>query len=286
MDKTFVPIRTDVVLRNETAQLYRSYQDFLQFEHLYSSAVREIQTRLEVLNEEFSVRYDHNPIHHVESRLKSTGSIIEKLRRKGLEISMESAKKNINDIAGIRVVCCYIDDVYRVEEMLLRQSDMELVKRQDYIETPNYNGYRSLHLDLRVPIYLSDRTESVLVEVQLRTVAMDFWASLEHDIRYKRTRPPSPPASTSRCSPAPTRSPTLTARCRICTTASRPRSERHGFCKRIKRNGFALRSRSFYVSSFSIHASSFWPVGFTLHLFLSPAPFPARWRAGRGRRSA
>ena len=188
MDKTFVPIRTDVVLQNETAQLYRSYQDFLQFEHLYSSAVREIQTRLEVLNEEFSVRYDHNPIHHVESRLKSTGSIIEKLRRKGLEISMESAKKNINDIAGIRVVCCYIDDVYRVEEMLLRQSDMELVKRQDYIETPNYNGYRSLHLDLRVPIYLSDRTESVLVEVQLRTVAMDFWASLEHDIRYKKDK--------------------------------------------------------------------------------------------------
>ena len=175
MDKTFVPIRTDVVLQNETAQLYRSYQDFLQFEHLYSSAVREIQTRLEVLNEEFSVRYDHNPIHHVESRLKSTGSIIEKLRRKGLEISMESAKKNI-------------DDVYRVEEMLLRQSDMELVKRQDYIETPNYNGYRSLHLDLRVPIYLSDRTESVLVEVQLRTVAMDFWASLEHDIRYKKDK--------------------------------------------------------------------------------------------------
>lgn len=188
MDKTFVPIRTDVVLQNETAQLYRSYQDFLQFEHLYSSAVREIQTRLEVLNEEFSVRYDHNPIHHVESRLKSTGSIIEKLRRKGLEISMASAKKNINDIAGIRVVCCYIDDVYRVEEMLLRQSDMELVKRQDYIETPNYNGYRSLHLDLRVPIYLSDRTESVLVEVQLRTVAMDFWASLEHDIRYKKDK--------------------------------------------------------------------------------------------------
>ena len=178
MDKTFVPIRTDVVLQNETAQLYRSYQDFLQFEHLYSSAVREIQTRLAVLSEEFSVRYDHNPIHHVESRLKSTGSIIEKLRRKGLEISMESAKKNINDIAGIRVVCCYIDDVYRVEEMLLRQSDMELVKRQDYIETPNYNGYRSLHLDLRVPIYLSDRTESVLVEVQLRTKHMDDIAEI------------------------------------------------------------------------------------------------------------
>ena len=185
MDKTFVPIRTDVVLQNETAQLYRSYQDFLQFEHLYSSAVREIQTRLEVLNEEFSVRYAHNPIHHVESRLKSTSSIIEKLRRKNLEISMESAKRNINDIAGIRVVCCYIDDVYRVEEMLLRQSDMELVKRQDYIQTPNYNGYRSLHMDIKVPVYLSDRTEYVVAEIQLRTIAMDFWASLEHDIRYK-----------------------------------------------------------------------------------------------------
>lgn len=185
MDKTLSTIRTDIVLQNETAQLYRSYQDFLQFQHLYNSAVREIQTRLEVLNEEFSVQYAHNPIHHVESRLKSTKSIIEKLQRKGCEISMESAKKNINDIAGIRVVCCYIDDVYRVEEMLLRQSDMELVKRQDYIQTPNFNGYRSLHLDLRVPIYLSERTESVLVEVQLRTVAMDFWASLEHNLRYK-----------------------------------------------------------------------------------------------------
>ena len=124
----------------------------------------------------------------MESRLKSDKSIIEKLRRKGLPISMDAARENINDIAGIRVVCCYIDDVYRVEEMLLRQSDMELVKRQDYIAQPNYNGYRSLHLDLRVPIYLSDRRVSVLVEVQIRTVAMDFWASLEHDIRYKKDR--------------------------------------------------------------------------------------------------
>ncbi|MCF2618606.1 GTP pyrophosphokinase family protein [Oscillibacter valericigenes] len=188
MDNIFAPIRTDIVLQNETALLYHNYQDFLRFQHLYSSAVREIQTRLEVLNEEFSILYAHNPIHHVESRLKSTNSIIEKLRRKGCDISMESAKRNINDIAGIRVVCCYIDDVYRVEEMLLRQSDMELVKRQDYIAEPNYNGYRSLHLDLRVPIFLSDHTESVLAEVQIRTVAMDFWASLEHDIRYKKDK--------------------------------------------------------------------------------------------------
>ena len=143
-----------------------------------------------MLDEEFSVQYAHNPIHHVESRLKSTASIIQKLRRKGCEISMESAKQNINDIVGIRVVCCYIDDVYSVADMLLRQSDIKLVKRQDYIEHPNYNGYRSLHLDIQVPIYLSDRTEYVAVEVQLRTVAMDFWASLEHDLRYKSGKNP------------------------------------------------------------------------------------------------
>ena len=100
-------------------------------------------------------------------------------------MTIDSAKKNVNDVAGVRVVCNYIDDVYAVAEMLLRQTDLELVKRQDYIKTPNYNGYRSLHLDIKVPVYLSDRTEYVLAEVQIRTIAMDFWASLEHDVRYK-----------------------------------------------------------------------------------------------------
>ena len=102
-----------------------------------------------------------------------------------MPVTIESAKKNVNDVAGVRVVCNYIDDVYAVAEMLLRQTDLELVKRQDYIKTPNYNGYRSLHLDIKVPVYLSDRTEYVLAEVQIRTIAMDFWASLEHDVRYK-----------------------------------------------------------------------------------------------------
>lgn len=185
MNKNALLHGEDVVLRNENAPLFENYQEFLQLQHLYSAAIREIQMRLEVLNDEFAVKFSRSPIHHIESRLKSPQSTLEKLRRKGFPISTESAKKNINDIAGIRVVCCYIDDVYRVEEMLLRQTDMELVKRQDYIKTPNYNGYRSLHLDLRVPIFLSDHTENVLAEVQLRTVAMDFWASLEHDLRYK-----------------------------------------------------------------------------------------------------
>lgn len=160
-------------------------QKLLELQQLYNAAIKEIQTKLEILNEEFKVKFARNPIHHVESRLKSTRSIINKLRKKNVEVSIESAKANLNDIAGIRIVCCYIDDVYRVSDMLLAQTDIELVKSQDYIKEPNYNGYRSLHLDLRVPVFLSERTEKVTVEVQIRTVAMDFWASLEHDLRYK-----------------------------------------------------------------------------------------------------
>ena len=223
MDKTFAPIRGDIVLQNETGMLFPSYQDFLEFQHLYSSAVREIQTRLAVLSEEFSVRYAHNPIHHVESRLKSDKSIIEKLRRKGLPISMDAARENINDIAGIRVVCCYIDDVYRVEEMLLRQSDMELVKRQDYIAQPNYNGYRSLHLDLPStsptagsPSWWRSRS------APWPWTSGQAWSTTS---ATRRTAASFRRASTRRCSPAATRLPPSTARCRRCTARSRASSE-------------------------------------------------------------
>ena len=153
--------------------------------HLYQAALKQLQIKFEVLNDEFQVRSGRSPIHHIESRLKSTASIIAKLQNRNYAVTLDSAKQNINDIAGIRVVCSYIDDVYAVAEMLLRQSDVRLVQTQDYIQHPNFNGYRSLHLDIQIPIYLSDHTEHVNVEVQLRTVAMDFWASLEHDLRYK-----------------------------------------------------------------------------------------------------
>ena len=173
-------------LDHESAgQLFQSLNQFLEMQQLYQAAVREIRTKLEILSEEFRVRYARNPIHHIESRLKSPQSMLKKLQKRNYEISISSAKKNLNDIAGIRVVCCYIDDVYRVADMLLRQSDITLVNITDYIKQPNFNGYRSLHLDLKIPVYLSERTEYVTVEVQLRTVAMDFWASLEHDLRYK-----------------------------------------------------------------------------------------------------
>ena len=159
-----------------TAPLLENAHAFLVMRNLYAAAGRQLTLKFEVLNSEFNVLYARNPIHHIESRVKSPESIAAKLLKKGLPLTLESAMQNVNDIAGVRVVCSYIDDVYRVAEMVERQQDLEIVKRQDYIKTPNYNGYRSLHLDLRVP------------EVQIRTIAMDFWASLEHDIRYKADR--------------------------------------------------------------------------------------------------
>ena len=173
---------------NRTAnspKLCEDPHDFLMLRNLYEAAVKQLSLKFDILNSEFNVLYARNPIHHIEGRVKSQSSIVAKLLKRGLPLSIESARANINDIAGVRVVCSYIDDVYRVAEMLARQSDVEIVKKQDYIQTPNYNGYRSLHMDIRVPVYLSDRTEYVVAEIQIRTIAMDFWASLEHDIRYK-----------------------------------------------------------------------------------------------------
>ena len=166
-------------------ELQGKLREFLVMRNLYEAAARQLTLKFEILNDEFSVLYARNPIHHIEGRVKSQESIVAKLEKKGLPVTIASARENVNDIAGVRVVCSYIDDVYRVAEMLARQSDVEIVKKQDYIQTPNYNGYRSLHMDIRVPIYLSDRTEYVVAEIQIRTIAMDFWASLEHDIRYK-----------------------------------------------------------------------------------------------------
>ena len=171
--------------RSDISAFYGGSREYSVMLNLYDSVVRQIKLKLEILNNEFNVLYARNPIHHIESRLKSPDSIIAKLVKKGYPVTIESAKKNINDVAGVRVVCHYIDDVYSVAEMLARQTDLEIVKKQDYIKTPNYNGYRSLHLDIKVPVFLSDRTEYVIAEVQIRTIAMDFWASLEHDVRYK-----------------------------------------------------------------------------------------------------
>lgn len=158
---------------------------FVELEHLYESAIREVKTKLEILDSEFRAKYAYNPIHHIEDRLKSPQSLLGKMQRKKLPINVDSVRQNILDFAGVRVICNYIDDIYTVADLLTSQDDIHLIKRKDYIEDPKPNGYRSLHLVIETPVYLSDKKELVNVEVQIRTMAMDFWASLEHELKYK-----------------------------------------------------------------------------------------------------
>lgn len=174
------------VLNDE--EMLRRLEGYLRMQHVYNAAIREVTTKLQILDEEFQSRYDHNPIHHMESRLKTPRSIVEKLLRQKKEVSTESARRNLTDIAGIRVICYYIEDVYRIAELLLHQDDVTLLRKTDYIKNPKENGYRSLHLVVQIPVYLSGRTEHVPVEVQIRTEGMDFWASLEHQMRYKSSK--------------------------------------------------------------------------------------------------
>ena len=163
-----------------------------QFEELmikYRSAIREVTTKLEILNDELSVFTERNPIESIQSRIKRPYSIAGKLRKQNYPLTVESISEHLNDVAGVRVVCPFIDDIYDVADMLLKQDDVRLIARKDYIQNPNENGYRSLHLIIETPVYFSTGKELIRVEIQIRTVAMDFWASLEHQIRYKNNSP-------------------------------------------------------------------------------------------------
>lgn len=166
-------------------ELAGSFRAFLAIENLYVSATREIATKLENLNDEFKANMDRNPIHEIKTRVKTPRSIMSKLLRKGHEINVESARTNLDDIAGVRVICSYIDDTRMIADLLTSQDDITLLRKADYINNPKPNGYRSLHLVVTVPVFLLKSTEHVKVEVQIRTIAMDFWASLEHDLAYK-----------------------------------------------------------------------------------------------------
>jgi len=148
--------------------------------------MKELETKLNVLNFEFSLNHNRNPIESIKTRLKRPASIFEKMNRRGYELSVESIEENLFDIAGLRVICSFNDDIYTVANLLLGQDDIKLVRVKDYIKNPKENGYRSLHLIVDVPIYLSDGKHYMKAEVQLRTIAMDFWASLDHKLRYKR----------------------------------------------------------------------------------------------------
>jgi len=161
-------------------------QEYNKLMAYYRCAMMEIETKLNVLNEEFSLRYDRNPISSIKSRLKKPMSIREKMERYGIPFSLEGIENNINDIAGVRVICSFPDDVYMLAEALLKQDDIVLIAKKDYIKKPKENGYRSLHLIVTVPIFLAHEKRVMKVEIQLRTIAMDFWASLEHQLRYKK----------------------------------------------------------------------------------------------------
>ena len=160
-------------------------QEFLALQQIYEAGIKEVKTKLEILDDEFKIKHDHNPIHHMEYRLKSVRSILGKLEKRGLEVSLESIVINLTAIAGVRVICNYVSDVYKIADMLIKQSDIKLIKKKDYIKHPKNNGYRSLHLVVEVPIFLAEKVQPIPVEIQIRTIAMDFWASLEHHLRYK-----------------------------------------------------------------------------------------------------
>ena len=161
-------------------------RQFQQIMMMYTCAIREVRTKLEVLNDELSVRNQRNPIEMIKFRVKKPESIIEKLHRRNLPVSLESVVNNLDDVAGIRVICSFIDDIYEVADMLIRQDDVHVIAIKDYLKHPKSNGYRSYHMIIEVPVFFSDRKKPMRVEVQIRTIAMDFWASLDHQLKYKK----------------------------------------------------------------------------------------------------
>ena len=152
---------------------------------LYNAALKEINTKLEILNDEFKHVHQYNPIEHIKTRIKESDSIVKKLRRYGYETSIENMVKYVNDIAGVRIICSFTSDIYRLAEMIGNQSDLKVLSIKDYIKNPKESGYKSYHMLVTVPIFLSDSVVDTKVEIQIRTIAMDFWASLEHKIYYK-----------------------------------------------------------------------------------------------------
>ncbi|MGN0291955.1 MAG: GTP pyrophosphokinase family protein [Lachnospiraceae bacterium] len=192
MEQAKEEIITNVVLSDEFRN--RMQENFLPMESLmayYRCALMEVETKFRVLNEQFSLQYDRNPIESIKTRVKSMESILEKVKRKNIPFSLESIEENLYDIAGVRVVCSFTEDIYLLADCLLGQDDITLIEKKDYIQNPKPSGYRSLHLIIEVPIFLENEKRPMKVEVQLRTIAMDFWASLEHKLRYKKNIPES-----------------------------------------------------------------------------------------------
>ena len=181
----------DNFLTNEKIldRISRHLEPIEQMNAYYRCAIMEIETKFKVLSEQFSLKYDRNPIETIKSRLKSQDSILKKMNRKGIPVSLEAMEREIDDIAGVRVICSFVEDVYMLADCLLQQDDITLLEKKDYIKHPKDSGYRSLHLIVQVPIFLQNEKRPMKVEVQIRTLAMDLWASQEHKLRYKKQIP-------------------------------------------------------------------------------------------------
>lgn len=184
MDETKEELSVEQIL-----EILKSSKRYMMLFNQYRSAILEVETKLKVLDNELSIDKEKNPIEVIHTRLKSPESILYKLQSRNLPVTFESMKENILDIAGIRVICDFIDNIYTLEKLLTNQADITVIKRKDYIQNPKPNGYRSLHLVVLVPIFLAEGSRQVPVEVQFRTMAMDFWASLEHKLKYKKDIP-------------------------------------------------------------------------------------------------
>lgn len=181
----------DNFLANEKIldRISRHLEPIEQMNAYYRCAIMEIETKFKVLSEQFSLKYDRNPIETIKSRLKSQDSILKKMGRKGIPVTLENMERKIDDIAGVRVICSFVEDVYMLADCLLQQDDITLLEKKDYIRYPKDSGYRSLHLIVQVPIFLQNEKRQMKVEVQIRTLAMDLWASQEHKLRYKKSIP-------------------------------------------------------------------------------------------------
>ncbi len=185
----YIPSNTEIAenLDYFAGQL-REFQELMM---MYNCAIREVRTKLDVLNDEMAVCSPHNPIEMIKSRVKKPRSIVEKLKRRGYPISVDSVLYNLHDVAGVRVICSFIDDIYKIAAILGAQDDVTVLEIKDYIKNPKPNGYRSYHMIVEIPVFFSDRRQPMKVEVQIRTIAMDFWASLEHQMKYKKDVPGS-----------------------------------------------------------------------------------------------
>lgn len=176
----------ELISGEKPEEFIESAQPFMKLMMQYQCAMLEVQTKFEVLNTELTLDNDRNPIESISCRIKKPMSIVEKLKRKGVEVSLSSIEKNLHDVAGIRVICFFPKDIYKLAEKICSQDDIRVVEKKDYIQNPKPNGYRSLHLILEIPVFFADEKKWMQVEVQFRTIAMDFWASIEHKVKYKK----------------------------------------------------------------------------------------------------